>query len=76
LNDKSFIDGAASPHSEKMTIKERIRFIEPDVLEDRITVIDPDALTKPWEITHTYRKARPGNDHLREFACAEGLAAQ
>ncbi|MGH9146661.1 MAG: hypothetical protein ACRD1Q_08130 [Vicinamibacterales bacterium] len=73
LSTKSFIDGS-SPHSEEMTIKERIRFIAPGVLEDRITVTDPKALLKPWEVVRTYRKAAPPNDQLREFACAEGLA--
>jgi len=72
LHPNSFIDNS-SPHSEEMTIKERIRFIAPGVLEDRITVTDPKALTKPWEVVHTYRKAEPPNDELREFACAEGL---
>ena len=72
LHTSSFIEGF-TPHSDAMTVKERIRFIGPGVLEDRITVTDPKALTKPWETVRTYRKAMPGNDQLREFACAEGL---
>ena len=72
LHTGSFIEGF-TPHSDAMTVKERIRFIGPGLLEDRITVIDPKALTKPWETVRTYRKAMPGNDQLREFACAEGL---
>ncbi len=72
LSTKSFID-SSSPHSEKMTVHERIRFVEPDVLEDQITVNDPEALTEPWHTTRRYRKATYPNDELREFACAEGL---
>ena len=72
LHPDSFIDGS-SPHSEDMTVKERIRFIQPGILEDRVTVTDPKALTKPWETVHTYRKAQPPNDQLREFSCTEGL---
>ena len=72
LSDKSFIDGS-SPHSDKMTVNERIRFIEPGVLENQITVTDPEALTEPWRVTRRYRKAAYPNDELREFACAEGL---
>jgi hypothetical protein len=72
LHPDSFIEGF-TPHSEAMTVKERIRFTGPDTLEDHIVVTDPVALTKPWEVTRTYRKASPGNDQLREFACAEGL---
>ena len=72
LHTSSFIEGF-TPHSDAMTVKERIRFTGPGVLEDRITVTDPKALTKPWETVRTYRKANAGNDQLREFACAEGL---
>ena len=72
LTDKSFID-SDSPHSDQMTIVERMRFIEPGILEDRITVNDPLALLEPWSITRTYRKAAYPDDELREFACAEGL---
>jgi hypothetical protein len=74
LRDNSYIEGF-SPHSDQMTVHERIRFIGPGLLEDHITVTDPKALTKPWVTVKSYRKAAPGkNDELREFACAEGLA--
>jgi hypothetical protein len=72
LSVKSFIDGS-SPHSDKMTVQERIRFIEPGLLENQITVNDPEALTEPWRVVRRYRKAAYPNDELREFACAEGL---
>lgn len=72
LTTKSYID-SSSPHSDQMTVHERIRFIAPGILEDRITVNDPVALLEPWEIVRTYRKADYPNDELREFACAEGL---
>jgi hypothetical protein len=72
LHPDSFIEGF-TPHSDAMTVRERIRFVSPGVLENRIVVTDPKALTKPWEVVRTYRKAMPGNDELREFACAEGL---
>jgi hypothetical protein len=75
LHPDSFIEGF-TPHSDAMTVKERIRFIGQGVLEDRITVTDPKALTKPWETVRTYRRASPPNDQLREFACAEGLTRE
>ena len=75
LRDNTFIEGF-TPHSDQMTVHERIRLLEPGLLEDQITVNDPKALTKPWETVKTYRKAKPGSgkDELREFACAEGLS--
>ena len=75
LHPDSFIEGF-TPHSEAMTVSERIRFTSPGILEDRITVRDPKALTEPWQTVHTYRKAQPPNDELREFACAEGLTRE
>ena len=75
LRDNTFIEGF-TPHSDQMTVHERIRLTGPGVLEDRITVTDPKALTQPWETVKTYRKAGSGNHELREFACAEGLAGE
>src|SRR6202008_3988826 len=72
LHTSSFIEGF-TPHRDAMTVSERIRFTAPGVLGAHIVVPDPKALTKPWETVKTYRKAAPGNDQLREFACAEGL---
>ena len=74
LRDNTFIEGF-TPHSDEMTVHERIQFKEPGLLEDTITVTDPKALTKTWETVKTYRRAKPrgGTDELREFACAEGL---
>jgi hypothetical protein len=74
LRDNTFIEGF-TPHSDAMTVHERIRFKEPGLLEDRISVTDAKALTKPWETVKTYRRAsrEKENDELREFACAEGL---
>jgi len=73
LRDDTYIEGF-TPHSDQMTVHERIRFASPGVLEDRIVVSDPKALVKPWETVKTYRKMTgPPDDQLREFACAEGL---
>src|SRR3984957_19200085 len=74
LRDNTFIEGF-TPHSDAMTVRERIRLKEPGLLEDIITVTDPKALTKPWVTEKTYRRAsrEKGTDELREFACAEGL---
>jgi hypothetical protein len=75
IRGDTFIE-SITPHSDEMTVRERIRLLEPTLLEDRLTVTDPKALTKPWETVKTYRRAKPGSgqDELREFACAEGIA--
>ena len=74
LRDDTLLD-TFSPHSDQMTVRERIRWTSPRVLEDRITTTDPKALLEPFVQVRTYRKAAPPNDELREFSCAEGLAS-
>ena len=64
-----------SPHSDQFTVRERIRFASPGILENRITVTDPKALLEPFTSVRTYRKVTVPNDELREFSCAEGLAS-
>src|SRR6185503_10700473 len=64
-----------SPHSDQFTVRERIRFASPGILEDRITVSDPKALLEPFTSVRTYRKVSAPNDELREFSCAEGLGS-
>ena len=64
-----------SPHSDQLTVQERIRFTSPGILEDRLTAKDPKALTEPFVQTRTYKRASPPNDELREFSCAEGLGS-
>jgi hypothetical protein len=64
-----------SPHSEQFTVRERIRFASPGILEDRITVTDPKALLEPFTSVRTFRKVSAPNDELREFSCAEGLGS-
>ena len=71
--------GGSIPHSEQMTVRERIRLVEPTKLEVNITVTDPIAFEKnPYEITYPYRKmsAEDRKDELREAACPEGLAIE
>ncbi len=70
LNPISYVEGF-TPHSDEMTVKERIRFFGPGLLEDAITVTDPKAFTAPWSVVRHYKKAAPPNDEIREFACAE-----
>jgi hypothetical protein len=42
---------------------ERIRMIDKDHLEDRITIVDPKNLTQPWQLRRTYRRVT----HIRRM---------
>jgi hypothetical protein len=73
LRADTVLDRYGSPHSDAMRISERIRLVEPDLLEDKITVYDSKAFTKPWEYAWRYRRAGRDNDELHENTCTEGL---
>jgi hypothetical protein len=55
LIDKSTLFGA--PHSESMHLVERIRRVDAETLEDRITIDDPMTYTRPWTWVITLKRA-------------------
>ena len=57
------------PHSLNMRITERIRRVEPDVLEDDITIVDPDVLEEPWRFIFTLR--RLPDYEMMEYVCED-----
>ena len=48
LNDLTWIDVMGHPHSDALHIVERIRRVEPEVLQVDFLFEDPKAYTKPW----------------------------
>jgi hypothetical protein len=48
FNDKSWLDQDGLPHSDKLHVIERLRRVDHDNLEIKITIDDPIAYTKPW----------------------------
>lgn len=71
FNDKTWLDEAGLPHSEKLKVVERIRRVDAATLEDQITVEDPDAYTAPWT-TRLRFKYQP-NGELKPHICTEKL---
>ena len=57
------------PHSDQIRIGERIRLIDANHMEDRITVTDPVYLTGPWNWTWEYVR-KPGYK-LYEYVCED-----
>lgn len=55
------------PHSDEMTITERIRLTGPRLLENQVTIEDPQYLEKPYSFTFGYR--RNDNYRIQEFIC-------
>jgi len=55
------------PHSDEEHIIERIRLIDPDILEDQMTVEDPKVLERPWSFRFVYRRMK--GYHMLEYVC-------
>ena len=55
------------PHSDEEHIIERIRLIDPDILEDQMTVEDPKVLEHPWGFRFVYRRMK--GYHMLEYVC-------
>ncbi|EIZ77728.1 hypothetical protein WSK_3738 [Novosphingobium sp. Rr 2-17] len=55
FTDQTLIDNLV-PHSDEMKLTQRFRLVDPDTLEDRITIEDPQTFTRPWEAVVTYKR--------------------
>jgi hypothetical protein len=70
FNDKTWIDIAGHPHTDKLHITERYRRIDLGHLEIRITIEDPGAYEKPWTMTKISDLA-PNTEEIGRYICAE-----
>jgi hypothetical protein len=71
LNDRTWVDGFGTPHTDKINVVERYHLLDPNTLEVLFTVEDPGAFTTPWSAIATYRKDRSTSEPYVEIACAE-----
>jgi hypothetical protein len=55
LSDRTLLDDLV-PHTQDMKITERFRLVDPDTLEDRITIEDPAYFKRPWDAVVTYKR--------------------
>jgi hypothetical protein len=60
--------GPSADLSEEAHFTERIRRIDDNTLENRMTIVDPLRFTKPWELTIRYTRAA-GLDRLIQYGC-------
>ena len=57
LDDRTWVDGFATPHTKQLHVIERYHLIEDGkVLEVNIHVEDPGAFTMPWDATQRFRQ--------------------
>lgn len=55
VSERTLIDDLV-PHTIDMKVTERLRLLDADTLEDRMTIEDPTIFTKPWEAVITYKR--------------------
>ena len=69
FNDKTWLAGAGTFHSDALHITERYTRVDKDQINYEVTMEDPSVLTKPWTLRSTIM-LREGT-RLQEFVCAE-----
>jgi hypothetical protein len=69
FNDKTWLAGVGTIHSEKLHVTERYTRDSYETIRYDVTMEDPEVFTKPWHQHETFR-LRP-NERLREYECIE-----
>jgi len=69
FNDKTWLDRGGLPHSEDLHVVERIRRVDHDTLEIKITIDDPKAYTKTWGGQLIFQLKPDWN--IMEFICED-----
>lgn len=70
IHGHTSFDATPLTHSDQIHINERIRLVNPNLIEDQITVTDPVAFTKPWVVTRRYARG-PKDLQIMEYVCEE-----
>jgi hypothetical protein len=69
FNDKTWLTGTGTFHSEALHLTERYTRVDKDQINYDVTIDDPKVLTRPWNI-HTTMMLREGT-RVQEYVCAE-----
>lgn len=69
FDDRSWLDTAGHPHTEKMHVIERFRRPDLGHLEIEFTIDDPGAYAKPWKIERVAELDTTGD--IGEYVCTE-----
>lgn len=70
MKGDTMLDQTGMKHSPDIHVIERMRLIDPQTLENQLTLEDPVAFTRPWTVTRIFKRAKPGEE-MREFVCEE-----
>jgi len=72
LSDTTVLDASGLPHSEQLTVTERLRVLPDGRLEDRITVDDPENYTQSWDTVLTFH--RDASARVTDDVCPDRMA--
>lgn len=70
MRSDGIIDRTGLQLSGQRKVTERIRRIDANTIEDRMTIEDPAALTAPWNVVKRFQRQPPGT-YVFDYACAE-----
>lgn len=73
LRADKYLQNTGLPHSDQLVVHERIRLLNPDKLEDAITMVDPKAFTRPYQSVRTYTRLR--GEEIEEYVCHDNNRA-
>ncbi len=73
LIDATVMDASGLPHSEQLTLTERLRVLPDGRLEDRITIDDPENYKQPWETVLTFH--RDAAARVTDDVCPDRMAS-
>ncbi|MEQ1884025.1 MAG: hypothetical protein ABL967_03125 [Bryobacteraceae bacterium] len=68
IRDDTTIDYLGLPHTDQLHVVERMRKLDANTLESRITLDDPKAFTKSWEAVAIWKRL-PADDGIKEYIC-------
>jgi len=69
FNDRTWLTGTGTFHSEALHVTERYTRVDKDQINYDVTMDDPNVFTRPWTI-HTTMMLREGT-RVQEYVCAE-----
>ena len=72
LTDTTVMDASGLPHSEQLTVTERLRVLPDGRLEDRITIDDPENYTQSWDTVLTFH--RDASARVTDDVCPDRMA--
>ena len=72
LSDATVMDASGLPHSEQLTVTERLRVLPDGRLEDRITIDDPENYTQRWDTVLTFH--RDASARVADDVCPDRMA--